>query len=280
MARPPVPSSDFGADLCALIKRLGSPPVDIRHLTTQPHALSRRASWKLHLADGRVLKARRLESAERGAVLERLASLTERLPLSPVVARRGDALLEAWVPGPGVDTLPMDLDLAEALGSLLGTLAVTGDGSPMATATAMYHSGRNPLKGLSRDPAKVEKVDIVRGERRRRLHKAFLRYHDAANWPLLREALAAMGRSDLIGNGKHHLIPTYQPGGGIVAPTRRDYRAPVTSATPAPVKAVLAKPPRRGTLLTQHSGLPPRETGSARVVRAAGARTSAGRKPR
>ena len=144
MARPPVPSSDFGADLHALINGLGSPPVDIRYLTTQPHALSRRASWKLHLADGRVLKARRLESVERGAVLERLASLTERLPLSPVVARRGDALLEAWVPGPGVDTLPMDLDLAEALGSLLGTLAVTGDGSPL------LEPRRRHLDGLCR----------------------------------------------------------------------------------------------------------------------------------
>ncbi len=129
--------------------------------------------------------------------------------------------------------------------------------SPMATATAMYHSGRNPLKGLSRDPAKVETVDIVRGERRRRLHKAFLRYHDAANWPLLREALAAMGRSDLIGNGKQHLIPTFQPGGGRIEPMRREGR-------PVAAKAALAKAPRRGALLTQHSGLPPRETGSAR----------------
>ena len=129
--------------------------------------------------------------------------------------------------------------------------------SPMATATAMYHSGRNPLKGLSRDPAKVETVDIVRGERRRRLHKAFLRYHDAANWPLLREALAAMGRSDLIGNGKQHLIPTFQPGGGRIEPMRREGR-------PVAAKATLAKAPRRGALLTQHSGLPPRETGSSR----------------
>src|SRR5512139_2208026 len=46
--------------------------------------------------------------------------------------------------------------------------------SPMATATAMYHTGLNPLKGVHRDE-RGEKVDIVRGERRRRLHKAFLR---------------------------------------------------------------------------------------------------------
>ncbi len=84
--------------------------------------------------------------------------------------------------------------------------------SPMATATAMYHTGRNPLKGISRDAQRAEKVDVVRGERRRRLHKAFLRYHDANNWPLLREALKDMGRADLIGNGKQHLIPTLPAG--------------------------------------------------------------------
>src|SRR5574343_1610620 len=83
--------------------------------------------------------------------------------------------------------------------------------SPMATATAMFHTGLNTLKGISRMEGKSEKVDIVRGERRRRLHKAFLRYHDANNWPLLREALKEMGRADLIGNCKQHLVPTYQP---------------------------------------------------------------------
>ncbi|GMV68283.1 MAG: hypothetical protein AMXMBFR76_07220 [Pseudomonadota bacterium] len=111
--------------------------------------------------------------------------------------------------------------------------------SPMATATAMYHSGRNPLRRIGRDS---ERVDVVKGERRRRLHKAFLRYHDPANWPLLREALKAMGRADLIGNGKQHLIPTWQPAtdAGYHSPRRKN-------ATPA-----------RGAALTQHTGLPPR----------------------
>ncbi len=116
--------------------------------------------------------------------------------------------------------------------------------SPMATATAMYHSGLNPLKGLSHDAARAEKVDIVRGEKRRRLHKAFLRYHDPNNWPLLREALKAMGRADLIGNGKHHLVPTFQPAtDGSYCSARRK------NSTPA-----------KGRLLTQHTGLPPRRT--------------------
>jgi hypothetical protein len=46
-----------------------------------------------------------------------------------------------------------------------------------------------------------------------RLHKVFLRYHDAENWPLLRDVLKRMGRADLIGNGKHHLVPAWQPAG-------------------------------------------------------------------
>ncbi len=80
--------------------------------------------------------------------------------------------------------------------------------SPMASATAMYHSGKNPLKRITRDS---EAVNTVRGLSQRRLHKAFLRYHDPENWPLLRKALKKMGRADLIGNGREHLIPPRQP---------------------------------------------------------------------
>lgn len=82
--------------------------------------------------------------------------------------------------------------------------------SPMALATAMWHSGRNPLKKIT---AKSEQVFSPKGRRQRRLHKAFLRYHDPENWPILREALKAMGRADLIGNGKKHLVPYWQPEG-------------------------------------------------------------------
>lgn len=83
--------------------------------------------------------------------------------------------------------------------------------SPMALATAMYHSGKNPLRAVRRGAS--ENVETIKGLKQRRLHKAFLRYHDAENWPLLREALKKMGRADLIGNGKKHLIPNWQPAG-------------------------------------------------------------------
>ncbi len=83
--------------------------------------------------------------------------------------------------------------------------------TPMALATTMYHSRRNPLHPVDR--GRDERVDTAMGARRRRLHKAFLRYHDPHNWPLLRDALKKMGRVDLIGNGKRHLIPAWQPEG-------------------------------------------------------------------
>ncbi len=99
--------------------------------------------------------------------------------------------------------------------------------SPMALATAMYHSERNPLRKIRRDD---EKLLTAKGARQRRIQKAFLRYHDAENWPLLREALNEMGRSDLIGNGKRHLIPSWQPQGTGKKPegTRR---APLVART-------------------------------------------------
>ena len=80
--------------------------------------------------------------------------------------------------------------------------------SPMATATAMYHTEFNPLQRLKRNS---DKIGTVKRLSQRRLHKAFLRYHDPENWPLLRKTLKQMGRRDLIGNGTMHLIPSRQP---------------------------------------------------------------------
>jgi uncharacterized radical SAM protein YgiQ len=88
--------------------------------------------------------------------------------------------------------------------------------SPMAVATAMYHTGVSPLRGVRHGAS--DKVEAIKGLRQRRLHKAFLRYHDPDNWPLLREALQAMGRADLIGSGPHQLVPAQQPSGRPVGP--------------------------------------------------------------
>ncbi len=77
--------------------------------------------------------------------------------------------------------------------------------SPMSLSTAMYHSGHNPLRPVRHQGG--DEVFSAKGDRQRRLHKAFLRYHDPENWPILRDALKRMGRADLIGPGAHHLIP-------------------------------------------------------------------------
>jgi uncharacterized radical SAM protein YgiQ len=118
--------------------------------------------------------------------------------------------------------------------------------SPMATATAMYHSGKNPLKRLRRAGGEVR---VPKGLKVRRLHKAFLRYHDPDNWPMLREALRRMGRTDLIGNGRHQLVPAYQPAGtGAAAEGRIAERRAGGAAARSGQRA---RPFR-----TQHTGLP------------------------
>ncbi|MBK8482241.1 MAG: YgiQ family radical SAM protein [Proteobacteria bacterium] len=110
--------------------------------------------------------------------------------------------------------------------------------SPMATATAMYHSGKNPLHPVGRD---TEEVSVPKSLKQRRLHKAFLRYHDPENWPLLRAALLRMGRGELIGKAKHCLIPLHQPAGtGTAGEGRR------RGLRPRPA----------GPFKTQHTGLP------------------------
>ena len=76
--------------------------------------------------------------------------------------------------------------------------------SPMALATAMYYSEKNPLEKVR---YKSEKVNVCKDLDQRRLQKAFLRYHDEKNWPMLRAALKKLGRTDLIGNSEKHLIP-------------------------------------------------------------------------
>src|SRR5262245_25051180 len=103
--------------------------------------------------------------------------------------------------------------------------------SPMASATAMYHTGLNPLRSLKQ----AEPVATVKGMAQRKLHKAFLRYHDPNNWPVLREALRRMGRSDLIGGGRNQLVPSWQPAGTGTHGSRL----------------------QPGVALTQHTGLPP-----------------------
>jgi len=117
--------------------------------------------------------------------------------------------------------------------------------SPMATATAMYHSGKNPLRKVT---YKSDEVETPKTASQRRLHKALLRYHDPNNWPMIREALKEMKLSHLIGSGEDQLIPADQPKGEI------RHRSPRRKNS----QSSHDKRVRRGKVLSQHTGLPPR----------------------
>ena len=109
--------------------------------------------------------------------------------------------------------------------------------TPMAMATTMYHSRKNPLAKVTEDS---EIVETAKSGKTRKLHKAFLRYYDPENWPILREGLKRMGRGDLIGNGERHLIP---PPGGELPGAAREERRP---AGAPPKGRVVEVAPRRG----------------------------------
>jgi uncharacterized radical SAM protein YgiQ len=115
--------------------------------------------------------------------------------------------------------------------------------TPMAMATTMYHTRKNPLRKVSEDS---EVVETARSGKIRRTHKAFLRYQDPENWPILREALVAMGRGDLIGNGDKHLIPSWSAGeGGMSDPSRRTPSGPAPSAKGARSGIVASAQPQQ-----------------------------------
>ncbi len=119
--------------------------------------------------------------------------------------------------------------------------------SPMATATAMYHSGKNPLRKVG---YKSEMTLQVKDPEQRKLHKALLRYHDPDNWELIRQTLRKMGKAHLIGDNERHLVPKHQP------EKAHDYGAARRKNTKQAHQRRTGK-----NLLTQHTGLPPRETG-------------------
>ncbi len=74
--------------------------------------------------------------------------------------------------------------------------------TPMTLATAMYYTGYDPIT--------FKKVYCARSVKEKRLQKALMRYHDPANYYLVKEALIQAGRKDLIGYGKDKLIPPYK----------------------------------------------------------------------
>jgi len=154
--------------------------------------------------------------------------------------------------------------------------------SPMATATTMYHTHKDPLHKISRDEGDM---DIVKSGKQRKLHKAFLRYHDPKNWVMLRKALQDMGRGDLIGKNRGCLIPpfnaslegrdaaqdSYQSArkknsrlGNDSVKRNNNSSTNSSSAKGTAGQNTVSKNTKKrvskGNFQTQHTGLPPRKT--------------------
>jgi len=115
--------------------------------------------------------------------------------------------------------------------------------TPLAIAADMYYTGFNTLKAIRSDS---KQVFVAKGLRQRRLQKAFLRYHDSKNWSMLREALKNMGRADLIGNGKRHLVPSWQPQDDKkTGNTLKERKPPMQRKTAVKKKSSAKNKPRR-----------------------------------
>ncbi len=123
--------SRLGDDLATILAELGSPLASCEHLSDIPDRNGGRASWKVQLEDGRIYKARRLESMERSERLAQLSGVVAGLPLAAVIARFGQAQVEEWVEGSPLDAVATHLDVVERAGDLLGQLSRTGVGNPI-----------------------------------------------------------------------------------------------------------------------------------------------------
>jgi len=151
--------------------------------------------------------------------------------------------------------------------------------TPMAMATTMYHSGKNPLHKVTEDS---EVVETAKSGKTRKLHKAFLRYYDPENWPVLREGLKRMGRGDLIGNGERHLVPPNGGGEEAVPQQRGERRPPVNVRAEAPrgrvIEVATKRRAERGNERTPAPFMAPPSKVKASILSTIKAKPRAGRK--
>ena len=88
----------LGSDLSTLITAFGVPVAEVVPVTTI-RSSGPRASFRVTLADGQILKGRRLPGSADVVRIVRLSSLLDPRYFPPVLAHRGDALLTRWIPG-------------------------------------------------------------------------------------------------------------------------------------------------------------------------------------
>lgn len=164
----------LGSALRALLADLGSPVTSVERITglgRDPASLPQ--TFRLTLADGRVLKGRRHGSRRESRRFATLARLLDWAPLSRVLAATGEATLEEWVDGrPLGRTTDAEggdpEDLARWAGDVLGRLHRTSVG-PVADRFARLAGTDQRMDALEAALGALEMRDAVSTDMARRL---------------------------------------------------------------------------------------------------------------
>ncbi|MGH2898576.1 MAG: aminoglycoside phosphotransferase family protein [Solirubrobacteraceae bacterium] len=151
--------SVLGDELFALANDLPSGVVDIEPLVGR----GPRSSFRLTLADGQVLKAKRLANA---ADARRVAALLHVLghPAFPtVLRRRGASILTPWIPGRSLDRTDTDADLLRTCGAIHAVIHCQP--APSGATRVRWRSRTDREARLQRDlDALVDAGWLARGE--------------------------------------------------------------------------------------------------------------------
>ena len=99
--------------------------------------------------------------------------------------------------------------------------------TPSTLSTVMYYTGL--------DPRTMDKVYVPTAPPAKAMQRALIQYRNPKNYYLVREALIAAHREDLIGSGPKCLIRAIPPkAGGYTAPPKAPDKGKAAPKKPAP----------------------------------------------
>jgi hypothetical protein len=158
-------TAQLGPDLTALVAGLGVPVVEASPITGLAARTLSRATFRLTLADGRMLKGRRLDAAADADRIRTIVTSLARPEMPRIVACGGTALLEEWIAGVPLGRRVPDVAFLVRCGRILGAIHKTPvDAS--AERVSRY-TAPAPLTGPERRPtaeAHHTRIDWAVGE--------------------------------------------------------------------------------------------------------------------
>jgi hypothetical protein len=149
----------LGEDVVAALAALGAEATSATRVTGLPSPIVDRATFRVALGDGRVVKARRLSRAAKAARFTRLVNAVAdpRLPAILVVA--GRVVVEEWIDGASLVDLPLDAARLARAGDLLGSLHARASlGEPRRHG---FHPTRRLVKRTKRHLAQLAAAGLL-----------------------------------------------------------------------------------------------------------------------